>query len=626
MIVKMNKITLLCLQQDRDVTLEQLRAAGVLHITPYEPPQSDDYQSMTMERDRTTQALNALRLYAGHEAAETPAAAAAAEGGDVVERVNGLLARRHELQERHRHLEHEKSMTEPFGSLDPATVSALREKGVFVKLYFFEQGAEPSLPEESRLFTLRREKRGRIVAVISMTDDELDIPELPLPQRTLADLLGNIDAVTGELVKIEDSLRECSGSIDAVLAHEATLERNAEYLEAKEGMGQSEQISYIRGYCPADAVPGLRERGKEQGWGLVIEDPTDEDDVPTLIRYPALVRIIRPVFGFLGIVPGYRETDVSSAFLVFLSIFFAMIVGDTGYGLLFLILIPYFRKKKFPDAPSEPFTLLYTFTGCTMAWGMLTGNYFGIEFTLLPRFLQSLRVDWLVEQNNSMTFSLVLGCIHLSLAHVWNAIRYGIDPRTLSQLGWIAVVWSLFLVAQTLLLEATMPSWFTFMLVGGLVAIPLGMSLGRKWLDLGLLPLDLVSCFGDIMSYLRLFALGIASVKVAEAFNGMAGDAGAALIGGATAGVALWIRVIPAALFMGVILLFGHALNLVLCAMSVLVHGVRLNALEFSLHMGQEWSGFEYDPFRCRGTGVSSVEWPRNEFGMQARVAGEAEA
>lgn len=95
------------------------------------------------------------------------------------------------------------------------------------------------------------------------------------------------------------------------------------------------------------------------------------------------------------------------------------------------------------------------------------------------------------------------------------------------------------------------------------------------------------------MSYLRLFALGIATVKVAEAFNGMAADLGAWFI----MNTGEWLGLILAVTVMLIILLIGHGLNIILCAMSVLVHGVRLNALEFSLHMGQEWSGFEYKPF-----------------------------
>ena len=98
-----------------------------------------------------------------------------------------------------------------------------------------------------------------------------------------------------------------------------------------------------------------------------------------------------------------------------------------------------------------------------------------------------------------------------------------------------------------------------------------------------MVPLNVISNFGDVLSYLRLFALGIASVEVAGAFNTMA----------QTGGFGDPLRGFGAAL----ILLVGHTLNVGLCALSVLVHGIRLNALEFSMHLGLEWTGFEYRPF-----------------------------
>jgi V/A-type H+-transporting ATPase subunit I len=109
---------------------------------------------------------------------------------------------------------------------------------------------------------------------------------------------------------------------------------------------------------------------------------------------------------------------------------------------------------------------------------------------------------------------------------------------------------------------------------------------------------DLAGSFGDVMSYLRLFALGIASVKVAEAFNQMAGGLGVLIMGlFESVPWLVWLGFVLAAAGMSIVIAFGHVLNIVLCAMSVLVHGVRLNALEFSMHIGQEWAGFQYQPF-----------------------------
>ena len=145
----------------------------------------------------------------------------------------------------------------------------------------------------------------------------------------------------------------------------------------------------------------------------------------------------------------------------------------------------------------------------------------------------------------------------------------------------------MFFTARTMLLGAPFPGWFVPVAIAGLAAVLLFMTPVRKlkdeWVNHVMLPLTLMSNFGDILSYLRLFALSVAGVQLASAFNGMASFDS------------------PVAVVLGLLILFaGHTLNIVLCAISVLVHGVRLNALEFSMHFGLEWAGWEYRPFARR--------------------------
>ena len=105
----------------------------------------------------------------------------------------------------------------------------------------------------------------------------------------------------------------------------------------------------------------------------------------------------------------------------------------------------------------------------------------------------------------------------------------------------------------------------------------------KEWIQHAMFPLSVVNCFVDIVSYIRLFAVGMASLAVAQSFNGMAADIGLDK---------LWT--VP---LFALILLLGHGLNIILCALGILVHGVRLNTLEFSLHKNIEWKGIPYRPF-----------------------------
>jgi V/A-type H+-transporting ATPase subunit I len=311
------------------------------------------------------------------------------------------------------------------------------------------------------------------------------------------------------------------------------------------------------------------------------------------------VRPIQTIFDALGILPGYEEIDISAAFLTFLSIFFAMIVGDAGYGVIFLALTLWARKKM-PAAPARIFQFLKLMSVCTIAWGVVTGTYFSIP--VIPWPLQRLKIPWLGNERNVMLLSFILGSVHLTVAHLWNLIRGINSLKALAQLGWIGMTWTMFFIACTMVLgldftayvpcvpvpvlNVMFPKFMAPVFFASLAAIVLFMTPLRdvktEWYNHALLPLTLVSNFIDVVSYIRLYAVGVAGVAIASSFNQMA-----------TAGVNSVVSGLIAAL----ILFLGHALNLTLSALGVLVHGVRLNVLEFTNHIGMQWTGFPYQPF-----------------------------
>jgi len=152
-----------------------------------------------------------------------------------------------------------------------------------------------------------------------------------------------------------------------------------------------------------------------------------------------------------------------------------------------------------------------------------------------------------------------------------------------------------------LILGMALPGWFQWLCMGGISLIVLFMTPMRKlkteWADHIMLPFDLIGGFADLVSYVRLFAVASASMAVAEAFNELA----------LHKGIHSW----HAGLVAVIILTLGHGLNIILAAMSILVHGVRLNTLEFSNHVGMEWAGRPYEPF--------SKSWSADEEELQAK-------
>jgi V/A-type H+-transporting ATPase subunit I len=292
----------------------------------------------------------------------------------------------------------------------------------------------------------------------------------------------------------------------------------------------------------------------------------------------------------IGVIPGYHEVDISALFLIFFSVFFAMLVGDAGYGALF-VLLTVFGKLKFRKAPQEVFNLLLITGVCTIVWGVLTGSYFGLSD--IPAPLKQLRLGWLTgpeADKNIMLLCFMLGTVHLTIAHAWNAFRIINTWQVLAQIGWIGSTWTMFFTARSLVLGAPFPPVMQWVLAVSIVLIVLFMNPVQKvkseWFNYVILPLNVVSNFVDVVSYVRLFAVGAASFSVASAFNQMTSAIGFSnVLGGA--GAAL-------------IIFFGHTLNILLSVMGVMVHGMRLNTLEFSGHLGMQWTGVPFAPFSIK--------------------------
>jgi V/A-type H+-transporting ATPase subunit I len=369
-------------------------------------------------------------------------------------------------------------------------------------------------------------------------------------------------------------------------------------------MGQTEALSFLTGFLPIDQVQPLKEFCRDNSLALLLLDPAADDDVPTIVRNQRWIDFISPVFQLLGTVPGYREFDISLIFLLFFTFFFAAIIGDAGYGLiifsvsLFFIIRSRHQHKKTPAALS----LLIILSFATIIWGALTGTWFGSgKLAALPC------LSWMIipalssfNPGSGATFKhifFIVGTVHISIAHIWGFIRQSKDKpfiRSLAQLGWLSLVLGLYYLVMNMVLSSEkypMPVHASWLIGCGLSFIIVfsrqegrffhGIAMG--FANLLTTFLSSISAFADIISYIRLFAVGLAGIEISKSFNGIAAGLGTN-VGGLIVG--------------GIILLLGHSLNMAMGALSVVVHGVRLNMLEFSGHLGMEWSGKPYKPFK----------------------------
>jgi V/A-type H+-transporting ATPase subunit I len=576
MIVPMKKVTVLVLENDRDAALEYLRQIGVVHVEAVRAAETDDVETARKEFEYVERALEVL-----------PSAPKSTPSGhspiDVVHAMWKIVHRRKEIADETESLRHERQRILPFGDFDPAAARALAARGVFVRLYQGSPKEPVTVPDGAILTELSRTKHAVHFSVIHRgTAPQLPTQEVRMPEKSLSAIDARLAELDRHATELQIEAAEYAGDRPAVAALTAEAEDRLRLAEARSGMGEAtSRIVYLRGFCPAEDLGCIHEAAATCGWGVLDAEPGEDDAVPTLIRSPKWVKPIEPLMSFIGILPGYRELDISGMFLVFFGLFFAMLVGDAGYGALFLG-ASFWARRRFPAAPRKLFNLVDTMSVATIAWGVITGVFFGVHPASWP-----LTVTWLKDEENVKRLCFIIAVVHLSLAHLWNILRMGRSLQSLAQIGWLGTTWTMFFFANKMVLGDGFPSVMGPVFVVSVALIVLFMTplrqLKAEWFNHAMLPLNLVSNFVDVVSYIRLFAVGTASFAVAHSFNTML----APMFGS-------WATGLVAAVF----LFLAHALNVVLALMGVMVHGVRLNTLEFSGHIGLQWTGVPYHPFR----------------------------
>lgn len=608
MIAAMRKVTVLAAARDRDALVQRLFEASVVHVEG-EPlaANSGELAAAKAELDAADQAIGILAAESDEPVRDT--ASRAIDVAVVVAEVRAMAAQRAEAQRAMLPLQAERTALLPFGNFEPLYVVALQRSGVNVGLYQYPIGSEPELPATATLHELGEVDGVVSAAIISRGRLDLSLRPLPLPQRSLGEVDRELATLEQKVSAAETALARLVELLPALRAARATLKDRVEWHTARATMGSLGPVVSLTGFVPADREAALRHALEGSAVAVLVREVGKDDVVPTLLEGPKWVRQVHTVFQGIGIVPGYAEADVSSLFLVFLLLFAAMLIGDAGYGAL-LVLIGAFawhKTKSKPGGVPQAVRLLLTTGVATLVWGAITATWFALPN--LPAVFDTLRIDWLAPidpqtglsdktatTKHIMLLCFVLGAVHLTLAHLWAALRCGRSLQALAQLGWVGCTWLMFLLARTMVLGEAAPGYTSTLAIVAITAVVLFMTpvklIKAEWFNHVMLPLSLVSNFVDVVSYLRLFAVGSAGVAVAQSFNTMA--ANAAEGGGAGYLLAAFIAI------------FGHTLNLLLAAMAVLVHGVRLNTLEFSAHLGLQWSGVPYRPFGRRTAAAAS--------------------
>ena len=576
MIVPMKRILLLCMANEAESTLASLRELGAVHLDfAAEGGEASAAAGSALER-----AERAVRI-AVKAAKECGTGAAGAALG--VEDILELDSRRDELKSVSDALRGTIRKYEPFGDFDVDLAVRLSEAGV--RLVLHDDGTY------------------RIAYGDDCSDVEQGVRELPFPSERLSVSRRRLASVECEMADIAAKIADAD--ISGILRSFPELRDAVAFAAAKDEMsanrfgdGDSGRISVVRGWIADSRVDELKDAARRNGWGLAFRDPNPGETPPTLIRPPKMFRPVKALFEGLGIAPAYSEADVSVPFMCYFSLFFAMLVGDGAYGAIFLA-ATVFGWCKTAGGSRSPLVrswlvLMTVFSSATVLWGVLSNTWFGAQ---IPWCAEWPTVKWLADPSygNMMLLCFTIGASHLILARLWNGVCRINDSTCIAEFGWAGILLFMYFVTNSIVGIFSGIPVAMYWVFGLSLAMVFGFSvkpseLKARGAELGMLPLNIMSALGDIISYVRLFAVGLASVKVAENFNAMATglmDGGETLCGKAVMAIA-----------MVAILVLGHALNLVMAGLSILVHAVRLNTLEFSNHKGVSWAGYAFNPFK----------------------------
>ena len=614
MIVPMHKVTLFISAPHQDEALGELRKLGVLHVQHVRPPQSEDISELesalnSVEKcrqilDNTEKPVNLQEI-------------TDIKAEDIVSEVLSLIAEKQQIASR---IDEKNTLLEWFetwGKVSAGDIEALQAKGIYLRLYDIERNVLSSIPEDGFAEILHEEKNQLKIAFISESEKvRLDVKEEFPPQEDFESVTRELNSLKVRLEEVNLRLGKMTGAVGLVEQYRQDLEKRLEFARVKFGMQDVEKIVYLQGYCPEEKTEKLIRAAEKNGWGIMTEEPELIDNPPTLLKMSKWVAIIKPVFDFLGTVPGYREYDISKYFLIFFAFFVAMIIGDAGYGAIFLAvcIFAHYKSAKSGKPLALSIKLFYVLSIMTILWGTITGNWFGaVQIAGLP-FFKALTIPQLATfpelfpdlkadpQQKVMFICFVIAITQLSLANIMNFLKAFPELKAVAHLGWTVMMVGLFLVVLNLVLGMAMPGFTVWIIIGGLVSIILFMNQekGQSFFK-GILAglggafntfLDSISSFSNIISYIRLFAVGMASVAIASSFNNIA----APMMHGFA---------FPAAIL---VLLIGHGLNIVMGMLSVIVHGIRLNVLEFSSQLGMEWTGYEYKPFKEKEKNITKGE------------------
>lgn len=619
MIEKMKKFTFLVTDKEYEGFISSLRQQGVVHVQQLQ--QGASSQELQQALDLESRYVAALRVL--DSAAKTyqvaphaPALGQASDSLEVLTRIENIQAEEQTLMHERDAIEKDIRVLEPWGNFDMKALQRLAQaSGLTVGFFrcsskFFRQ------EWADHYFAIPVNEMSKSTYFLTFSEEKPDIEaeQIFLPQESLQEkraqldsVLQKLDLIHGELLYIEKQLR--SVLLDGQSQTRDSIQLERVHLSDERVAGDS--LRLLVGWVRADRTEELTAVLDADHIFYEMEDPAFEDDVPVQITNGRFTSLFEPILRMYSL-PNYHDLDPSFYFAPFFMLFFGLCLGDGGYGLL--VLFGGLAVAKFCKGDVCNYGRLMAWLGMmTVICGLLMGTFFGIDLSqqdwaflapVKPYFLNDNGVGPIFGYSPMMVLSVIIGLIQVLLGMILKGCKavknYGF-AYGIGTFCWVAAIILAVILYGLPACGVQLPQavQYILMVLIGISALGiffynspgsyrrpllglLGNIGGGVWATYGMA----TGLLGDLLSYIRLFALGLTGGVLGGVFNSLAIDM--------TSSLPVMVRWIP----MILILLAGHGITFALSMISAFVHPMRLTFVEFFKNADFEGGGKEYSPFR----------------------------
>ena len=607
MIAKMKKYTFLIFHKEHQSFLHALRELGVVHVIEKQSgmiEENSDLYGFVHNGKRFTSIIRSLnKLKEDHQITDLHPIDKQADGIAILENIEQLYLDREQALQHKSALKKELERITPWGQFDPKSLKQLEKVGMFVHFHIAKSKFDEKWIDDYN--AVKISQYGSTICFLTITNDPMP-PDIRAEQITPFEnsaktLKANLTALDDDIKEIDESLKKIvKKDLNTLIYREKKVgdQINWEKVALSSEKTAGEKIMLLEGYVPEEKAAETTEALQDKGVYFEVTNPKISEKPPILLKNRLFARSFELISNLYDR-PNYHAFDLTPFYAPFYVLFFGLCVGDCGYGLIYILLSFLLKKSTSSFMKSAGKLLLWLGIG-TVIFGFISGTFFGIplveqEWAWLEKFK-------IIMLNDKKLFygALICGVVQLIYAMFINVvtkwIRFGF-VYSLNMMGWIVTLLGIgipFALTKTGVITSGMPT--TFMLIAGVIGAFMMLFFNNPKEGLKGVPGSIGSglfglftkvsgILGDTLSYIRLFALGIAGGVMGLVFNSLAFSFAPDTI-------------ILKQLVIVVILLIGHTLNILMCSLGGFVHPLRLTFVEFFNNAGFEGSGKPYMPFK----------------------------